>query len=161
VIRDLSQLTDPHWRHLVGLAPGEPIHVFSPGTGWGIHVDRSDDEDEVRPYFITAGNSQVSLSREELAALVRDVSTHLAATAAPSEPVQDKPRVWSAAPAFPDDVKAFRDAEGRIWRRDLTKRGWRRDTGAWTENDPLDLLRYHPRLSPITEVVEPDPEATP
>lgn len=83
---------------------------------------------------------------------------HAIALSAPSEPVPDGPRVWAAVPTFPDDVKAFRDAEGRVWRRDQTKPGWRRDTGAWTQKDPLELLRYHPRLSPLTEVVE---EATP
>lgn len=95
-----------------------------------------------------------------LSLTIRDMfeGTQFEAPAAPSEPVPDGPRVWAAAPTFPDDVEAFRDAEGRVWRRDPTKPGWRRDTGAWTEKDPLELLRYHPRLAPLTEVVE---EATP
>lgn len=76
-----------------------------------------------------------------------------AAPSAPSEPVQDQPRVWEL-PTIPEDVKALRDGEGRVWRRE--PKGWRRDTTAWTEKDPLLLLAYHPRLSPLAEVVDPD-----
>ncbi len=55
-------------------------------------------------------------------------------------------------PEIPEDVKALRDAEGRVWRRDGGR--WVRDTTAWTEKDPLHLLVHHPRLSPLTEVEE-------
>jgi hypothetical protein len=107
---------------------------------------------------------QVQLAIDEIA-VWQDANRHLVQlpdhphvpASAPSEPVPDRPRVVLAIPAWPEDWKAFRDAQGFVWRLDEADDRWKRSTGAWTD-DPLRMIFDHPYLAPLAEVVE---EATP
>jgi hypothetical protein len=80
VIRTLAQLTDPHYRELVGLAGPAPIFHLDRPARWGIHVDEEvDPEDPDRPYIVSVGGSSVHVSKDELLALAWDVAAHFTA----------------------------------------------------------------------------------
>ncbi len=76
-----------------------------------------------------------------------------AALSAPSEPVQDQPRVW-AMPEQPDDVQVVRDRDGGYWYRD--------PASFWDCRDGDKIIGFQvweeliSVWGPLTEVVEPD-----
>lgn len=74
------------------------------------------------------------------------------ALSAPSEPVQDQPRVW-AMPEIPEDVTRLRDNEGSEWTRaEEPERWWERADGRRISAES----RLIDERGPLTEVVEPD-----
>jgi hypothetical protein len=77
------------------------------------------------------------------------------APSAPSEPVQDQPRVW-AMPEIPEDVTAVRDRNGNTWARIGPSRSWdcTSDKGGYYR--PLTSFELLRGRGPLSEVVEPD-----